>query len=130
LPCEAWREARCFGGIAELVSDIEDGGIAEGAIGAEGAMRGPDSADPPGFGPELYGVSPGPPGFGGDGEYCAPPGLLGLTPSDWAYNARFSEACAPPLESIPTNAAGAIRKIAMRVIFAFSDREIHFSRRR
>ena len=41
-----------FGGIAELVSDIEDGGIAEGAIAAaSGAVRGPDSADPPGFGP-------------------------------------------------------------------------------
>ena len=42
-----------FGGIAELVSDIEDGGIAEGAIAAGGAavVRGPDSADPPGFGP-------------------------------------------------------------------------------
>jgi hypothetical protein len=72
LPCEAWRDARwCFGGIAELVSDIEDG-IAEGAIAAGGAVRGakrgPDSADPPGFGPAppgvLYGVSPGPPGFG------------------------------------------------------------------
>ena len=45
-------------------------------------MRGPDSADPPGFGPVLYGVSPGPPGFGPgvpmelppDGLVCAQTG--------------------------------------------------------
>jgi len=49
LPCKAWREARCFGGIAELVSDIEDGGIAEGAIagadadgGGAAVVRGPE----------------------------------------------------------------------------------------
>src|SRR5690242_3343946 len=55
LPCEAWREARwCLGGIAELFSDIEDGGIPEGAIAAgcvEGVARGPDNAELPGFGP-------------------------------------------------------------------------------
>ncbi|HEX3411678.1 MAG TPA: hypothetical protein VHT00_08170 [Stellaceae bacterium] len=88
MPCEAWREARwCFGGIAELVSDIEDGGIAEGAIGAEGAVRGPDSADPPGFGPELYGVSPGPPGFGPGVPMAFPPDGFACCAQTGAENA-------------------------------------------
>jgi hypothetical protein len=93
LPCEAWREARCFGGIAELVSDIEDGGIAEGAIGAEGAVRGPDSADPPGFGPELYGVSPGPPGFGPGTPMALPP--VGLCAQAGAENASAATTATP-----------------------------------
>jgi hypothetical protein len=41
LPCEACREARwCFGGIADVLSDIEDGGIVEGAIAGAGAEGG------------------------------------------------------------------------------------------
>ena len=43
-----WRYAPVcdggFGGIAELVSDIEDGGIAEGAIAAGGAEGGGPAA--------------------------------------------------------------------------------------
>jgi hypothetical protein len=93
LSCEAWREARCFGGIAELVSDIEDGGIAEGAIGAEGAVRGPDRADPPGFGPELYGVSPGPPGFGPGVPMELPP--VGLCAQTGAENASAATTATP-----------------------------------
>jgi hypothetical protein len=39
LTCEAWRDIRCFGGIAEVVSDI-DAAPAEGAIAAAGADGG------------------------------------------------------------------------------------------
>ena len=46
-----------------------------------GAVRGPDSADPPGFGPELYGVSPGPPGFGPGVPMELPPDGLVLRPN-------------------------------------------------
>jgi hypothetical protein len=98
LPCEAWREARCFGGIAELVSDIEDGGMAEGAIaagGVEGVARGPDSADPPGFGPELYGVSPGPPGFGPGVPMELPPDGLGVCAQTGAENASAATTATP-----------------------------------
>jgi hypothetical protein len=95
LPCEAWREARCFGGIAELVSDIEDGGIAEGAIAAGGAVRGPDSADPPGLGPELYGVSPGPPGFGPGVPMELPPEGLACCAQTGAENASAATTATP-----------------------------------
>jgi hypothetical protein len=50
----AWW-AWCFGGIAELLSDIAEGAIAAGgADGGGAAVRGPDSADPPGFGPGFW----------------------------------------------------------------------------
>lgn len=54
-----------------MLSDIDDGGIPEGAIAAgdvEGVVRGPDRADVPGFGPiaglpdgARGGVAPGVP---------------------------------------------------------------------
>jgi hypothetical protein len=40
VPCAACRACRWLGGIAELVSDIEDGGMAEGAIAGAGAEAG------------------------------------------------------------------------------------------
>jgi hypothetical protein len=98
LPCEAWREARCLGGIAELVSDMEDGGIAEGAIaagGVEGVERGPDSAAPPGFGPVLYGVSPGPPGFGPGVPIELPPDGLACCAHTGAENASAATTATP-----------------------------------
>ena len=84
--------------MAELVSDIEDGGIAEGAIaagGVEGVVRGPDSAAPPGFGPELYGVSPGPPGFGPGVPIELPPAGLVCCAQTGAENASAATTATP-----------------------------------
>src|ERR1700748_3795525 len=88
----AWR---WLGGIAERVSDIEDGGIAEGAIAAGGAVRGPDSAEPPGLGPELYGVSPGPPGFGPGVPIELPPDGLACCAQADAENASAAATATP-----------------------------------
>ena len=77
LPCELLRACRCLGGIAELVSDIEGGGIAAAGAGAEGAGAAAGRA-----GPELYGVNPGPPGFGPGIPIAFPPeGLTGCAPT-------------------------------------------------
>jgi len=94
LAVEAWREARCLGGIAELVSDIEDeGAIAAG--GVDGVERGPDRADPPGFGPELYGVNPGPPGFGPGVPIALPPDGLAVCAHAGADNASAATTATP-----------------------------------
>jgi hypothetical protein len=92
LPCEAWREARCFGGIAELVSDIEDGGIAEGAIAEGGAEDGGAAVA---RGPVLYGVSPGPPGFGPGVAMELPPDGLAVCAQAGAENASAATTATP-----------------------------------
>ena len=67
---------------------MADDAAAEGAVAPAGAVRGPESADPPGFGPVLYGVRPGPPGFGPGIPIGFPPeGLAGCAPAG-ADNAR------------------------------------------
>ena len=50
VPCEVWRDARCLGGIAELVSDIDDDAAADGAIAGGGAEGGGAAVE---RGPEL-----------------------------------------------------------------------------
>ena len=79
------------------MSDIEEGGIAEGegAIGVDGAVRGPDSADPPGFGPELYGVRPGPPGFGPGVPTELPPDGLAVCAQTGPENASAATTATP-----------------------------------
>jgi hypothetical protein len=73
LPCEVWRAARCRGGIAELVSDIAGDGAADGAMAGGGADAAGAAVE---RGPELYGVNPGPPGFGPGVPTELPPGLV------------------------------------------------------
>jgi hypothetical protein len=84
-----WRAWRWLGGIAELVSDIAEGAIAAG--GAEGG----GGAIVRGWPELLYGVNPGPPGFGPGIPIALPPdGLAG-----WAQtgpeNASTANTAAP-----------------------------------
>ena len=65
------------------------------AGGVEGVVRGPDSADPPGFGPVLYGVSPGPPGFGPGVPIELPPDGLACCAQTGAENASAATTATP-----------------------------------
>jgi len=74
------------------VSDIEVDGIADGAI-AEGGAEGGGAAVV--RGPELYGVSPGPPGFGpGTPKALPPDGLAGCAQTG-AENASAATTATP-----------------------------------
>lgn len=89
LPCELLRACRCFGGIAEVVSDIEGGGIAAAGAGAAGAGAAIGRAG------ELYGVNPGPPGLGPGMPIGFPPeGLAGCAPTG-AENASAAITATP-----------------------------------
>lgn len=74
------------------MSDIEVDGIADGAI-AEGGAEGGGAAVV--RGPELYGVSPGPPGFGpGTPKALPPDGLAGCAQTG-AENASAATTATP-----------------------------------
>ena len=90
MPCAACRACRWLGGIAELVSDIGAG--AEGAIAGAGAEGGGAAVV---RGPEPYGVSPGPPGFGPGTPIALPPdGLTGCAQTG-AENASAATTATP-----------------------------------
>jgi hypothetical protein len=74
------------------VSDIEDGGIAEGAIVGAGAEDGGAAVV---RGPELYGVSPGPPGFGPGMPIELPPDGLVVCAQTGAENASTAAIATP-----------------------------------
>ena len=74
------------------MSDIEDGGIAEGAIAGGGAEGGGAAVV---RGPELYGVSPGPPGFGPGVPTALPPDGLAGCADTGAENASAATIATP-----------------------------------
>jgi hypothetical protein len=74
------------------VSDIEDGGVAEGAIAGGGAEGGGAAVV---RGPELYGVRPGPPGFGPGVPMELPPDGLAGCAQTGAENASAAITATP-----------------------------------